>query len=125
MRRVLSAIAAALLCAVAAAQAPVEKYLNETLENSDSAIDELKPLDERIDSFLRVWSIRGATLAVTRNDSLVYAKGYGWADKEKGERMRPGHTLRLASVSKLITAIGIMVLQEEGKLRYLKQFIIF
>ena len=119
MKRVLSTIAAALLCAVAAAQAPVEKYLNETLENSDSAIDELKPLDERIDSFLRVWSIRGATLAVTRNDSLVYAKGYGWADKEKGERMRPGHTLRLASVSKLITAIGIMVLQEEGKLNLL------
>ena len=116
MKKVILGILTAFAVFSAYAQAPVEKYLNETLENSDSSIPELKPMDERIDSFLRAWSIRGASLAVTRNDSLVYAKGYGWADKEKGERMRPGHTMRLASVSKLITAIGIMVLQEEGRL---------
>ena len=116
MKKTLLTLAAAMLCAMAAAQGPVEKDLNSSIENSDSDIAELRPLDERIDSFMQRWSIRGATLAITRNDSLVYAKGYGWADKERRERMRPGHTMRLASVSKLITAIGIMVLQEDGRL---------
>lgn len=116
MKKTLLTLAAAMLCAIAAAQGPVEKDLNSSIENSDSDIAELRPLDERIDSFMQRWSIRGATLAITRNDSLVYAKGYGWADKERRERMRPGHTMRLASVSKLITAIGIMVLQEDGRL---------
>lgn len=73
-------------------------------------------MDEAVDSFMRVWDIRGASLAITRNDSLLYAKGYGWAEKERGRPMTPGTTLRLASVSKLITAIGIMVLQERGAL---------
>ena len=116
MRSIILILAAFLWCVCSFAQGPVDKYLNERIENSDSFVEELKPLDERIDSFLRQWNIRGATLAVTRNDSLVYAKGYGWADKERREKMRPGHTMRLASVSKLITAIGIMVLQDDGRL---------
>ena len=53
---------------------------------------------------------------MTRNDSLLYAKGYGWADEEMQVAMEPGHILRMASVSKLITAIGIMKLQDKGLL---------
>ena len=33
-----------------------------------------------------------------------------------GTRMQPGHILRMASVSKLVTAVGIMVLQDKGQL---------
>ena len=60
--------------------------------------------------------MKGASLAVMRNDSLLYAKGYGWADQEEGKRMEPSNILRMASVSKLITAVGIMVLQERDSL---------
>ncbi len=49
-----------------------------------------------------------------RNDSLLFAKGYGEADTDK--KMGPGNILRMASVSKLVTAVGIMVLQERGLL---------
>ncbi|MBR5385038.1 MAG: beta-lactamase family protein [Bacteroidales bacterium] len=69
-----------------------------------------------MDSFMRRWEIQGASLAIMRGDSLVYAKGYGWADREKGERMQPGNIMRMASVSKLITAIGIMTLHERMQL---------
>ncbi len=57
------------------------------------------------------------SLAVTRHDSLLYAKGYGMADAEAGERMTPRNIMRLASASKLVTAIAIMRLKEEGRLR--------
>lgn len=91
-------------------------HLNELITNEDSDIDELKALDRRIEKYMAKWWIKGASLAITRNDSLVYAKGYGWADEEKEEQMEPGHIMRMASVSKLMTAVGIMVLQDRGML---------
>ncbi|MBR4775203.1 MAG: beta-lactamase family protein [Bacteroidales bacterium] len=66
-----------------------------------------------MDSFLNFWSIQGASLAITRNDSLLYARGYGICDD--GVPMTADVRMRMASVSKLLTAVGIMRLQEEGK----------
>ena len=96
--------------------APVPPRLNDTLTNAMSDLDTLAPMDKTIENYLSQWGIRGASLSIMRNDSLVYSKGYGWADEEAGERMSPGKILRMASVSKLITATGIMLLQEQGKL---------
>ena len=99
---------------------PVKKteypHLNRLISNEHSEIEELEALDRRIERYMAKWWIKGASLAVTRNDSLVYAKGYGWADVEKGIEMQPGHIMRMASVSKLMTAVGIMVLQDRGML---------
>ena len=90
--------------------------LNESLTNEMSEIDGLEKMDARIRRFMNRWDIKGASLAVMRNDSLLYAKGYGWADEEEGIPMEPGHIMRMASVSKLLTAVGIMVLQEMDSL---------
>ena len=77
-------------------------------------ISSLPRMDHAIDSFMQFWSLQGMSLAVTRGDSLLYAKGYGKADNTTP--MTPGTTMRLASVSKLLTAVGIMRLQEQGRL---------
>ena len=98
----------------ASAVKPSLVRLNDTLTNVMSEIDTLDGMDKDIRDFLRQWEIKGASLAIMRNDSLVFAKGYGWADEELGEPMGPGNILRMASVSKLITATGIMVLKERG-----------
>lgn len=90
--------------------------LNEELSNSMSDITALSGLDRDVMSFMSKWQINGVSLAVMRNDSLLYAKGYGWADRENGTEMTPGHILRVASVSKLLTAAGIMVLQDRDSL---------
>ena len=91
-------------------------YLNKYVKNSDSEIEELEKMDKKIAKYMSYWHIKGASLAIIRNDSLVFAKGYGWADEEKGIEMQPGHIMRMASVSKLLTAAGIMVLQDKGML---------
>lgn len=88
--------------------------LNEKLTNELSDIPELDSLDLEIQKYLNTYHIKGASLSIMKNDSLVYAKGYGWSDIET--HMQPNNSLRLASVSKLVTAAGIMKLQEEGKL---------
>ena len=90
--------------------------LNDSIRNHMSEIPELEGLDSRIEKYLKRWQMKGGSLAITRGDSLVYAKGYGWADEELGIPMEPGHILRMASVSKLITATGIMVLQDRDSL---------
>ena len=84
--------------------------LNEAITND---LSHLPAMDHVVDSFMNFWSLKGVSLAIVRNDSLLYARGYGRADAVLP--MTPGTTLRLASVSKLLTAIGIMRLQEEGK----------
>lgn len=94
----------------------VPAVLNETLTNSQSEGDAFKAIDREVREFMRYWGIQGISLSVMRNDSLMFSKGYGWADKEKNEPMTPRHILRMASVSKLVTAVGIMKLWEQGRL---------
>ena len=104
-------------CIPKAQPIPASKVrLNLTVTNEDSAIPELEGLDKKVRYYMRKWQFKGASLAVTRNDSLLYAKGYGWADEENDVEMGPGNILRMASVSKLLTAVGIMVLQDNGQL---------
>lgn len=88
-----------------------DRGMNDRLTNDLSS---LPAMDAVVDSFMNVWSLRGVSLSVMRNDSLVYSRGYGRADGARP--MTPGTLLRMASVSKLLTAVGIMKLQERGRL---------
>ncbi len=90
--------------------------LNKIIHNELSDTCSLDGMNSQIERYMRQWQLRGASLSIMRNDSLLFSKGYGWADEEKGARMDASHIMRVASVSKLITAAGIMVLQEQGKL---------
>lgn len=91
--------------------------LNNILSNKLSDGTEYHEMDSLIERYLKHWEINGAQLVITRNDSLLYAHGFGFADKEKGIKMEPNMVMRFASVSKLITAVGIMKLYEMKKLR--------
>lgn len=93
-----------------------ETDLNASLTNELSEIEALKGMDRKIAAYMQQWQIKGLSLAVMRGDSLLFAKGYGWADEARQEKMQPTTLLRLASISKLITAADIMVLCEQGKL---------
>jgi CubicO group peptidase (beta-lactamase class C family) len=87
------------------------------LENEDSNFKNHEYIDKLFSSFLERYDVKGASVAVTHREKLVYAKGFGLANTETSEKMQPGHLFRLASVSKLITATGIMKLREEGLLK--------
>lgn len=92
-------------------------HLNNSLTNAMSEGDAYHEMDSLIEGYLKRWEINGAQLVITRNDSLFYARGFGYADKEKGIKMQPNMVMRFASVSKLITAVGIMKLWEMHKLK--------
>lgn len=90
--------------------------INHLLDNSFSELDETRRLEKTVERFMDQWEITGASLAVMKDGKLLYSKGFGYADREKGIRMDVRHIFRIASLSKLITATGIMKLCEEGRL---------
>ena len=92
-------------------------HINDSISNALTEGKEYQEMDSVIERYLKRWEINGAQLVITRNDSLLYARGFGMADKERGIRMEPNMLMRFASVSKLITAVGIMKLQEMKKLK--------
>ena len=86
--------------------------LNQLLSNELNDFPETKKLDVQIERFMREWRIKGASLAIMKDEKLIYTKGYGWADEEMNIKVEPKNIFRIASVSKLITAVGIMKLVE-------------
>lgn len=83
----------------------------------NSSCPQIQEIDRAVRQYMSKYGFVGAQLAVMKNNSLVYAKGYGWADKEDSLKMDAGNIMRVASVSKLITAVGIMKLVEMGRIR--------
>lgn len=67
-----------------------------------------------ITSFMEERSIPGLSVAVTYDDRVVFASGFGYADIENKRLVDTRDRFRLASVSKSITAIAIMHLEELG-----------
>ena len=92
-------------------------HLNDTLTNGMSSQPELHAMDSIMQCYLKRWEIHGAQLAISRHDSLLYARGFGYADKDRQIPMEPSYIMRMASVSKLVTATGIMKLRDMGKIR--------
>ena len=85
------------------------------LANEDSDHESTEGVDALIESFMKRYNIKGASVAISNHERLVYAKGFGIANSETGETVQPGHLFRIASVSKLITAVAILTLYEQGK----------
>jgi CubicO group peptidase (beta-lactamase class C family) len=78
---------------------------------------DLQTLDKLLTSFVGQHHIPGAALAVTRRGQLVYARGCGFADVAKHEAVQPQSLFRIASLSKPITAMAILKLMEQGRLK--------
>jgi CubicO group peptidase (beta-lactamase class C family) len=73
-------------------------------------------VDQSVNYFLRRNHMAGASVAIAKDGKMVFSKGYGWADQDNRVRTEPYHLFRVASISKLITAAGILKLVDNGKI---------
>jgi len=89
---------------------------NIRLTNDNSSAREFAAAEKSIRSFMRKWSITGASVAVSKNGKLIYARGFGYSDTITKEEVQPYNKFRIASISKLVTAVAVMKLREEGKI---------
>jgi len=53
-------------------------------------------------------------VAVAQNDEIIWEEGFGWADRERMIPSNPNIMYSLASISKPVTATGLMILKERG-----------
>ncbi len=74
---------------------------------------EFESVVERIRTDLK---IPGLSAAITKNRKIVWAKGFGYSNKERAIQATPQTTYHLASLTKPFAATIIMQLIEEGKL---------
>ena len=73
-----------------------------------------------IDSLFKRWDNNnrpGCAIGIVRNDSIIYAKGYGMANLEYGIPVTAQTIFHMASVSKQFTAYAILLLAKQGKLK--------
>ncbi len=87
--------------------------LNFKITNELSSFPGDKFIEKEATEFLRQWNLAGMTMSIVKDGKLVYAHGFGHADVEGRLPVSPGHLFRVASVSKLITAVAIMKLVEK------------
>ena len=87
-------------------------------EITGPAVPKLAAYDELMTAFMREHRPPGAALAVAYHGRLVYARGFGLADVEKHEPVRPDSLFRIASISKPFAATAVMHLIQRGRLKF-------
>lgn len=76
----------------------------------------LADLDRIMESAMQQLAVPGASLAVAKDGQLVYAKGFGFANLQTGERATPSTLFNLASCTKAVSTLGILTLVDAGQL---------
>ena len=77
----------------------------------------LQRLEAVLQEYVAGERLPGAVTVVARRGQIVYSKAVGHRDREAGTPMRTDTIFRIASQTKALVSVGIMQLQEEGKLR--------
>jgi hypothetical protein len=83
--------------------------------------DRLKRINELIDRRIAAGDISGAVTLVARRGRVVHFEAQGLIDIESKSPMRKDAIFRMASMSKPVTGVAIMMLVEEGKIRLTDQ----
>ncbi|QDU30723.1 Penicillin-binding protein 4* [Anatilimnocola aggregata] len=74
-------------------------------------------LDQLFERFITEQEVAGCSVAITEQGRLVYARGFGWADVAARKPVEPTSLFRIASISKPITAVAILQLIEQRRLK--------
>lgn len=76
----------------------------------------LAVLDATMERYVEEGKLAGAVVMIHQDGREVFSEAYGWRDREAGDRMEEDDIFRIASQTKALTSVAIMMLMEEGKL---------
>ena len=62
------------------------------------------------------FKVKGLSIAVIKDYKIAWAKGYGWADEAEKKPVTTSTLFEPGSISKVLNAIGILKLAQDGKL---------
>ena len=99
----------------------VALVLGLLISTSPSGAQQREPwpgFDAYVNAALATWKVPGAAIAIVRNDSVIYAKGYGLKEIGKPDRVDERTIFAIGSASKAFTAAGVALLVDERKVRW-------
>ena len=76
-------------------------------------------LEHQIDTYISeqyTSDVPGVSVLVAKNGKAIYSKGFGVANLESGIKAAPKNVFEIGSITKQFTAVGILMLEEQGKL---------
>jgi CubicO group peptidase (beta-lactamase class C family) len=78
--------------------------------------DRLKRVTQAFQGYVDNGQIPGAVVLIARKDKVAYFQAFGFRDREQKIAMTTDSIFRIASMTKPIVSVGVMMLAEEGKL---------
>ena len=78
----------------------------------------LNELDTYVARAVRDWNVPGLAIAVVKDDSVVFIKGYGVRELGKPGAVDAGTRFAIGSTTKAMTAVALGMLVDEGKVRW-------
>lgn len=79
---------------------------------------QLKRIDGVMQDAVDSGRVAGVVTMILRNGKVVQQGAYGWADVDSKTPMKMNSLFRIASQSKAVTSVAVMMLVEEGKLKF-------
>ncbi len=86
-------------------------------ESTGTVAPAAEPYEKIVQQFLRDHNVPGAALTMIDRGQVVLQRGYGFADVVARQPVTPDSRFRIASISKPITAVAVLQLVEQGKLK--------
>jgi CubicO group peptidase (beta-lactamase class C family) len=85
-------------------------------EKNGFSAERLQRIDKLIQQYIDSNWISGAIALVAKDGNIVYHKAIGYDDRSTNKSLQKDAIWRIASQTKAITSVGIMMLYEDGKI---------
>ncbi|GAB4286683.1 MAG: serine hydrolase [Marinilabiliales bacterium] len=79
---------------------------------------ELNDIDDYIKKSMKEWEIPGLAIGIVKDDSLIFAKGYGVRDINKGGKVDENTVFGIASNTKAFTVAALAMLVEDKQINW-------
>jgi len=102
----------------ATAQQPYSKAVKEQIARVEANLSGGMVIDGKLYTLserMKHYNVAGLSVAVIDNYQIVWAKGYGYADKKEDRKVTTNTLFEPGSISKSLNAVGILQLAQQGK----------
>src|SRR5919202_439465 len=86
-------------------------------EEAGMSTERLRRIHEAMQRHIDASDISGAVTLVARRGRVVHYQAHGLMDIETNRAMQPDAIFRIASMTKPVTGVAVLMMMEEGKLR--------
>src|SRR5258705_11979485 len=111
-RNFLSVLFLMIVCSL---QAQTSSSVARAAKPAGISSERLTRIDNFIQSYIDKGKLNGASAIIRLNGKIIYYKSFGFANKEKNIAMKNDNIFRIASMTKPIISVAVMMLYEEGK----------